>query len=151
MKKYLLTILLPFFLFGCAQSTPQETTSETFVNTEELKGVHTAENSLSWNGIYGGIFPCADCEGINTQLVLNRDYTYELEEKYLKNGVIVYSGKSHGTFSFDKTNTSLIRLDANADHRVFFVGEGYVQQRDKQTGQPLSENLPYRLEQMSVR
>jgi len=32
---------------------------------------------------YEGILPCADCEGLKTELTLNRDLTYNLKETYL--------------------------------------------------------------------
>ena len=150
MKKYLLFILVPAIMAGCAQTVPQENVvSASSPESGILNDGHTAENSLDWGGVYEGMFPCADCEGINTRLTLNDDRTYVLEESYVKNGAVAYSGKREGAFSFDIANPSLIRLDSNADQRVFFVGENYVQQRDRQTGEPLSSNFPYTLNQVS--
>ena len=34
---------------------------------------HNSMNSLDWEGIYTGLLPCADCEGIQTVIKLNRD------------------------------------------------------------------------------
>lgn len=36
-----------------------------------------------WEGIYHGIVPCADCEGIEKVLILNQDSTYTIKSKYL--------------------------------------------------------------------
>jgi uncharacterized lipoprotein NlpE involved in copper resistance len=36
-----------------------------------------------WVGIYAGTIPCADCEGIETQLTLNADSTYALSSLYI--------------------------------------------------------------------
>ena len=150
MKKYLLLILAPAFIAGCAQTTPYENTaSTTSAEVTVLNDGHTAENALDWIGVYEGVFPCADCEGINTRLTLKWDHTYILEESYIKNGAVAHSGKREGRFSFDSTYPSLIRLDMNANQRVFFVGENYVQQRDQQTGESLSADLPYTLYQIS--
>ncbi|MFA7448396.1 MAG: copper resistance protein NlpE N-terminal domain-containing protein [Weeksellaceae bacterium] len=44
---------------------------------------HNAQTSLDWKGTYEGVLPCADCEGIKTELELNDDNTYELETEYL--------------------------------------------------------------------
>ncbi len=34
--------------------------------------------SVDWPGTYQGILPCADCEGIKTQLLINKDLNYIL-------------------------------------------------------------------------
>ena len=44
--------------------------------------MHNAQNALDWNGTYQGLLPCASCEGIATELVLNNDGTYSLTEDY---------------------------------------------------------------------
>ena len=44
---------------------------------------HTSQNALDWQGTYQGISPCADCEGILTQLTLLRNEKYELKIQYL--------------------------------------------------------------------
>jgi copper homeostasis protein (lipoprotein) len=49
----------------------------------EMADEHTAQNSLDWSGTYSGVLPCADCEGIATELSLKDDGSFELSEKYL--------------------------------------------------------------------
>ncbi|MCU0188890.1 copper resistance protein NlpE, partial [Citrobacter freundii] len=83
---------------------------------------HTAENSLDWDGTYKGTLPCADCEGIKTELELKDDKTYELTETYLGKGD-KKPFETHGTFTFDKDNTSVITLDDKSQNRKFFIGE----------------------------
>lgn len=83
---------------------------------------HTAENSLDWSGDYQGKLPCADCEGIQTELQLNDDKTYVLKETYLGKG----DGKpfeTKGSFTFDSKNPSMIVLDQKSEQRKFFIGE----------------------------
>lgn len=46
--------------------------------------MHTAETSLDYEGIYTGIFPAADCPGINITLTLKHDGTYNEHYKYLE-------------------------------------------------------------------
>ena len=43
--------------------------------------MHNAQNALDWNGTYQGLLPCASCEGIATELVLNDDGTYRLQPR----------------------------------------------------------------------
>ncbi len=44
---------------------------------------HNAKNSLDWSGTYTGTIPCADCEGIQTTIVLNPDGTFVSISEYL--------------------------------------------------------------------
>ena len=52
--------------------------------------------SVDWDGTYFGILPCADCNGIQTILTLNKNLTYEIQMKYLGKDEKVFESK--GTF-----------------------------------------------------
>jgi copper homeostasis protein (lipoprotein) len=56
--------------------------------------------SIDWAGIYQGILPCADCEGIKTQIVLNKDLSYVLETQYLGKDEKIFQAK--GTFKWNE-------------------------------------------------
>ncbi len=132
MKKSLLAIaLMSTLLVACNKhenkteitsdaSTPVQTAQTN--NNEAVDTAHTAENSLDWDGKYKGTLPCADCEGIKTELELKDDKTYELTETYLGKGD-ANPFETHGKFTFDKDNTSVITLDDKAQNRKFFIGE----------------------------
>ena len=105
----------------------------------------TAETSLDWAGEYKGVFPCADCPGIETELDLKADKTYELTQEYLGKGK-GNEFKVKGTFSFDPHNPSLIRLDKAGENRKFFVGENFVEARDMNTGKAIDSKLNYKLQ-----
>lgn len=45
--------------------------------------MHDAESSLDYQGTYTGVFPAADCPGIDMRLTLKKDGTYSLHMKYL--------------------------------------------------------------------
>ncbi|WP_415721279.1 copper resistance protein NlpE [Photobacterium ganghwense] len=85
---------------------------------------HNARNSLDWAGTYTGILPCADCEGIKTELVIKDDGTFTLTEMYL--------GKDGGAFEHEGTfnwNTAgnTIALPGISDSAVqYFVGENQL-------------------------
>ncbi|MBK1780082.1 copper resistance protein NlpE N-terminal domain-containing protein [Advenella sp. WQ 585] len=137
MKKTGLAILLTsFMVVGCANNPVQENT---------VPDMHTAEIALDWNGTYEGIFPCASCEGIKMKLELLPNKTYKLIQEYITNRPGDKVFETSGKFEFDKTSPSLIRLDDNAENSVYFVGEGYIEARDRQTGQPMSTKLNYKL------
>ena len=74
-------------------------------------------------GSYQGVIPCASCEGIQLELKLNVDQTYELTESYLgeKDPLTkTFTGK----FSLDK---DVIKLDGLKDmSNLFKVEMGQV-------------------------
>ena len=141
MKKIFLLLALPVMLAACQAPTAPTHEASTMVDTH-----HTAENSLDWAGRYTGLLPCADCEGIQTQLTLHADKTYVLEEHYVKNGRTLHPSTQTGRFQFDTSHPALIRLDDSTHQRVYFIGEGYAEARDAQ-GNKISSQLNYRLQQ----
>lgn len=44
---------------------------------------HNSQNSLDWAGVYRRTLPCADCEGIKTEIKLNQDLSYVKAVKYM--------------------------------------------------------------------
>ena len=44
---------------------------------------HNAEISLDYEGTYKGVFPAADCPGIEITLILNKDKTFTLHSVYI--------------------------------------------------------------------
>lgn len=138
MKKSIIALsIASIFLVACSKTenkkieeqAPTSATSEAVADTTVADNVHTAENALDWNGTYKGVLPCADCEGIETELELNSDKTYEIKETYLGKG----DGKpfeSKGNFQFDSKNPSVIELDQAGDGRKYFVAEGYLKALD---------------------
>ena len=144
MKKTLLLLALPLLLAACQTPSAPATDS---TDTSTVVDSHTAENALDWPGRYAGLLPCADCEGIQTQLTLNADKTYVLEEHYVKNGRALHPSKATGRFQFDAKKPSLIRLENTSPTRVYFIGEGYAEARDAQSRDKISSQLNYRLQQ----
>ena len=136
MKKSIIAIsLASLVLAACSKTENKKVEEQTPATTETVSEAtvadtaHTAENALDWNGTYKGILPCADCEGIKTELELNSDKTYEIKETYLGKG----DGKpfeSKGSFQFDNKNSSIIELDKASDSRKYFVAEGYLKALD---------------------
>ena len=136
MKKSIIAIsLASLVLAACSKTENKKVEEQTPATTEAVSEstvadtAHTTENALDWNGTYKGILPCADCEGIKTELELNSDKTYEIKETYLGKG----DGKpfeSKGSFQFDNKNSSIIELDKAGDSRKYFVAEGYLKALD---------------------
>jgi uncharacterized lipoprotein NlpE involved in copper resistance len=147
MKITLLGTLLCTALTLTACSKPQEqpaspsSTSEAQPTTTQ--NLPANANDLTWVGDYKGVLPCADCEGIETELELKANNTYELSEEYL--GRQRDEFKSKGSFSFDPDQSNVITLDEAGQKRKFWIGENFVELRDLQTGKALETKLNYKL------
>ncbi len=110
-KIFLIASFCAIALAGC--KTPQST------DTSALSAGDNSQTSLDWQGMYTGILPCADCEGIRTELQLKQDFTYEMGLKYLgKSDEVI---RSNGKFAW---NTSGSAITLNGDNtQQFIVGE----------------------------
>jgi NlpE N-terminal domain len=121
-------------------TTPSPAPSQPAASTND-----TAETSLDWPGEYKGVLPCADCEGIETELELKADKTYELTQEYLGKGKNKES-KVKGSFSFDPNNPSMISLDQAGENRKFFIGENFIQVRDPRSGKVIDSKMNDKLQ-----
>jgi uncharacterized lipoprotein NlpE involved in copper resistance len=95
--------------------------------TAAIDSTHTAQNSLDWKGTYAGVLPCADCEGIETEIMLHGDNTYMIETKY--KGGKNKGTKGDGKFTWVDGNT--IQLDNIKDGpSKYMVAENKLIQLD---------------------
>ncbi len=120
------------FLFGisllavvaCNNNQPQTPPQ----NVAGIDSNHNAQTSLDWNGTYSGITPCADCEGIETSLTLNKDMTYSLSTRYL--GKSTEPQVTKGNFSFNAGGNTVTLSNVSNGPSQFFVGENQLFQLD---------------------
>lgn len=76
-------LILPALIFGAiAVSCKKEETKTTeSTPTEQTEQVEATNENVT---TFEGTFPCADCSGIETKLILNKaDNTYIVESKYI--------------------------------------------------------------------
>jgi heat shock protein HslJ len=118
-------------------------------NSTSLKQEHS-KNRINWEGIYSNVVPCADCEGIQTTIVLNEDLTYSLVTRYLSKDTNVYSQKGNFSWDEEENKISLKDIDSNAYPTKYIVEEDKLVQLDIY-GKPLEETMPlqYSLEKVS--
>jgi uncharacterized lipoprotein NlpE involved in copper resistance len=119
MNKILGTISL-IFLFACGGNNSH---SPSAVETQ------TTESSLRIAGTYTGMIPCADCDGIETDLKLNNDRTFELVTVYRAKDTTAYPTK--GTFRFGEDGNTLICEAENYVQR-YKIGENALIHLDQQ-------------------
>lgn len=89
---------------------------------------HNAQNALDWEGTYNGVTPCADCEGIETAVTLNKDMTFVIKTKYKGKGDKVF--EEAGRFKWDDKGSNIILEGLKDRPNQFFVGENTLTQLD---------------------
>ncbi|MCX2450645.1 copper resistance protein NlpE [Pedobacter sp. PLR] len=141
MKIKILTLAcISLFFIACKSN--EKNATETIKEAEEIVAAdtHNAQNSLDWAGTYTGVTPCADCEGIQTELTLNPDLTYILKTNYM--GKDTHFPEDRGTFKWDSTGSKVELLGLKDRSNLFFVGENTLRQLDmegKEVTGPLAE------------
>jgi len=114
-NKWLPILIVTFFLGMTACKSTQKTTGD------------NSMTSVDWPGTYQGILPCADCSGIQTQIILNENLTYEMETRYMDKKDTIFN--TSGKFNWDKSG-SIISFD-NETRQRYQVGENRLFQLDK--------------------
>ncbi|MEN9299441.1 MAG: hypothetical protein RLZZ429_1754 [Bacteroidota bacterium] len=134
MKRLNYILCVSLFFAACEEkpTTTQVVISDTTYevdSSEMMRGVDgaTAQNSLDVVGIYKGVLPCADCEGMETSIELKNDSTYSRVIKYLgkKENSFTASGKWTWVNGFT-INLGSIKEGPNQ----YFVAEGKLIQLD---------------------
>lgn len=73
MKKFFILVCSCALLAACNNSAKTNKSAGTDSTSIEATDIHNAENSLDYEGTYKGVFPAADCPGIEITLTLNPD------------------------------------------------------------------------------
>ena len=117
-----LALFLAAFAGGCMAKTDAA--------SRRMTDYHTSRNSLTWQGTYIGVVPCADCAGIETAIILDEDLTYRMRTRYLGKSDRVFERR--GSFTWEE-NGNVIRLRGIADGPDrYHVGENRLIQLDRQ-------------------
>ncbi len=100
----------------------------------------TDNTEMSWVGTYRGTLPCASCEGMQTELTLNKNKTYDLIIRYLgkKGDPYVFTDKF--TLSKDATTIILGGLKDEGQPTQYLLGENSLIQLDM-TGKKIEGEL----------
>jgi copper homeostasis protein (lipoprotein) len=122
MKTITPVLLLLFILLSCTRSEDDP--------ESQVIDMHNSMIALDWEGHYAGVLPCADCEGIDTRIKINRDLTYEKETIYLgkSDSVFTQSGTFH--WSEDGGSITLDHIPSGDSPSIYMVGENMLIQLD---------------------
>jgi uncharacterized lipoprotein NlpE involved in copper resistance len=143
--KIILFVCTLLFFISCKKGIKaEEIKTDTIAAVPDSKAVelHNSQNALDWQGTYKGITPCADCEGIATEITLNKDLTFSLKTNYLGKG----DGKTFkesGSFVWDKTGNTISLEGLKGSPSQYKVGENRLIQLDME-GKIISGQLAER-------
>jgi len=133
----LLVVLFAAFISACNNNTASNEAAEQ-LTTESPDNAHNSKNALDWFGTYSGVVPCADCEGIETTIVLNQDETFTKKTKYLGKSEEVFEGNGNIQWSDDGNTILLNNIDGFKTS--YKVGENYLLMLDTE-GNIITGNL----------
>lgn len=96
-------------------------------------------NTINWQGTYRGVLPCADCEGIQTEITLFRNGTYEILRLYQGKSTEVQSER--GSFRWFDNGSKITFYSANnsTDYSSYLVGENKLIKLDNNSNKIVSE------------
>ncbi len=143
MKTNRLIIIASILLVMLACKVPHhKIPSEEQNNAIQKPEGSTSENALDWKGVYEGVFPCADCEGIKTKIELLDHMNCTLQSQYLGKDPKVYTQK--GTFLWDNNGQviTIIWNDSFGTKEMYFVGENTLSKLDA-NGQKINGDLSH--------
>lgn len=129
MKKNIFLIgLLSLLIISCQQQTKSNSSSKVDSIKNAVANSHNAKNSLDYVGTYKGILPCADCDGLETEITINENATFCVKTKYQGKGDKVFEQK--GTFVWNKAGNIIVFSDIKNAPNHYFVGENTLTQLD---------------------
>jgi copper homeostasis protein (lipoprotein) len=138
----LLILLLVLPLVKSCQSGSESASevSEDADAESALPDMHTSQISVDWEGIYEGVAPCADCEGIRTRLTLAESRHYILELTYLGKPGQVYVFRDQFSWNEEGSAIQLAGILSDQAATQYQVGENRLIQLDLQ-GQRIEGEL----------
>ena len=139
MKKIIVLLCIVVTMVSACNTGKRGSNTQTN-GTEVADPAHNSRNSLDWAGVYKGTLPCADCEGIEVEIRLNEDLTYERVMTYLGKDDNRFS--DNGRFEWDENGARarLINTSETADS-WFKVGENRLFVLDTE-GNPIETSFP---------
>jgi copper homeostasis protein (lipoprotein) len=131
----LAAVITLFGLMGCNNRGDVQTVSLPL--QQELKPMQQ-----SWRGV----LPCADCEGIETSLFLEKDGTWVMNQGY-QGGKGAAAFASYGLWA--RTADKLVLTDASGE-KLYFRAKGEALEMLDREGNPIHSQLNYTLQPMKA-
>jgi copper homeostasis protein (lipoprotein) len=112
-----------------------------WAQSESEHSDHSTRHAIDWPGVYQGLLPCADYEGVETTLMLRADHSYTLIRRRL--GEVTMTDEVSGSFMWKADGGVVMLGEPGEAPALYQVGEDHLRQLDRE-GQriagPLAEN-----------
>lgn len=130
MKKLLILSVCVAVIMSCKDNkTTENEDVENQTEMEQVPDMHTSQIALDWDGIYKGVLPCADCEGIETEVTLRDDNSYVIKRLYLGKDETVF--EETGDLQWTEDGSTVVLTNSNDGNATLFkVGENHLRQLD---------------------
>lgn len=122
MKKTIFVLGLATLSMVSCNSTKVDTSSKT-------PDVHNSQTSISYDGIYRGLLPCADCDGIKTTLYIMKDNTFKMVSEYMGKEDNTFTAK--GSYTWDPSGSVMTLKEEDGTISKYKVGEGTLTMLDQ--------------------
>ncbi|MDH0659135.1 copper resistance protein NlpE [Empedobacter sp. GD03865] len=126
MKKLFVLCAFTSILFTACEKKTESTPTTENKSSQKIDD-STSQSALDWDGTYEGVIPCADCEGIKTELTLNQDNTYTLIEEYIDKNLKV---ENQGNITWTDDGNSISLKTKDDEYKRYKVGENILFQLD---------------------
>jgi len=127
MKKTIIVILAltsAMFLKACGGEATETVETPYSYDQEAFDREHNARTSLDYDGTYKGVLPCADCEGIETTITIDREGNFVKTWVYLgKDNDTVHTVEGNFTWNDAGSTITLVGVE---EPNQFFVGENVL-------------------------
>lgn len=132
MKKLLIIALIAAMFQGCSscnKNSPLKEGETVITKTTVVTDGHNSRNSLDYWGTYRGTIPCADCDGIQMKITLNRDGSYIFHSTYLGKPSR-QEVEARGTYTWNSAGNTITLSGITDSPSQFRVGENTLTMLD---------------------
>ena len=128
MDKLILTLITTIVILGmsCGRQSIEQSASEEM--SDEFFDMHNARIALDYVGSYSGVLPCADCEGIRTEVILVDESQFIRKTQYIGQDDMVF--EESGIYTWDEAGNT-ITLEGVDEPNQYFVSENRIFHLDK--------------------
>lgn len=123
MSKLNLIVIAAMVIIGlaCGRQSSEQSASEEI--SGEFQDMHNARISLDYVGSYSGVLPCADCEGIHTEVILVDESQFIRKTQYMGKDDMVF--EESGIYNWDDAGNTITLEGAETPNR-YFVSENRI-------------------------
>ena len=147
--KSIIILLALVCLISCKDQEKTAESNSLESSKEEIRtqpdNTHNSRNSLDWDGVYEGVLPCEDCEGIETSIRLKKNLDYVLSQHYLGRAESEENNLNEtGKFEWNKQGNA---ISLGERQKLYFqVSENYLLQVFKDESKVMGDSaIKYRL------